>query len=724
MQPTSSEPTEADRMDSGARSAAGSGRSWRRRRSSARHRTPFAYRLADHATEILLYLMLVFSPWAFGTTQPWAIWIMNGAGYGLGLLWLLKRILRWTTGYRPARWGQEDRSWITVTLALLTGLILLWSLTSAVNARAWFLPDEMRFEYRDGFVAWLPHSYDAPSSWNAFFQYLALACTFWALRDWILGKTRHERHHGDDEEDHRPGTAEPALPARLQRLLWVLCLNGALLALEGILQRMSGTNRLLWLIEPRHIKEAFGQFGPYAYRSNAAQYLNLVWPVCFGFWWLLRRRVRHGDAALRRWGASPHILLVPCLAATALAPVVSGSRGGALVALVLALGSGVAVALGSSTRRARARNLMLALLLPAIGGGVVLGYQPLRDRLFAPRFSYATGRVEVRDFTLRASFHVPETIPEGTSLGVLGLSSSTDRLVRTPRWAMLSLDANGLAFTMQEGRYELRAIKRARGFVTEYGGQLVDVVVVRDTNACLYVNGKRLPTADQSWKDAGWNEAVPAAYLWVGAYAAIAQEKIECNSATLFDRALTETEVAALGRSDGTSALDTADREVDEDLPEDLPEPVLELDREVLSQNATLRDQVGGRLGIFDRARVMAREYPWLGSGPGTFGPLFHLYRTDLQESWQWYAHNDWLETRITFGRLGSALVAAALVLALATGLRTDGISLPWPFRIVCLLALGGCLGHALFDFPFQIHSVLFLFLTLTCLWMTTSFRR
>ena len=37
-------------------------------------------------TEVLIYTMVVFGPWAFGTTQPWSIWLMNGAGYALGVI--------------------------------------------------------------------------------------------------------------------------------------------------------------------------------------------------------------------------------------------------------------------------------------------------------------------------------------------------------------------------------------------------------------------------------------------------------------------------------------------------------------------------------------------------------------------------------------------------------------------------------------------------------------
>ena len=40
-----------------------------------------------------------------------------------------------------------------------------------------------------------------------------------------------------------------------------------------------------WLREPLWNKSADAQFGPYAYRSNAAQYFNLVWPVALALGW-------------------------------------------------------------------------------------------------------------------------------------------------------------------------------------------------------------------------------------------------------------------------------------------------------------------------------------------------------------------------------------------------------------------------------------------------------
>ncbi len=45
------------------------------------------YMVCEHLTEPLIYLMVLFSPWAFGTSQPWSIWVMNSAGYLLGGCW-------------------------------------------------------------------------------------------------------------------------------------------------------------------------------------------------------------------------------------------------------------------------------------------------------------------------------------------------------------------------------------------------------------------------------------------------------------------------------------------------------------------------------------------------------------------------------------------------------------------------------------------------------------
>ena len=500
-------------------------------------RTPFAYRLCETATELLIYFLLVFTPWAFGTTQSWSIWTLNVGGYLLGFLLAAKWFICWLTGFKPARWVdassvgalhlEERPAWrgrlIVRGLALLTVLILAYTFLSAANRRATFNPAKEHHDYFDP-IMWLPHSYDSARTWDAFWSYLALALAFWSVRDWLEGKTRRERLQTAEAEARRgadtasapastpPHYPEPPkvhaheFPERLKRLLWVLCINGALVAFEGILQRLDGTPKLLWLVQPRYT-DSEGLFGPYAYRANAASYLNLIWPVCLGFWFVLRRSsVRHHLSGGRIGGGS-YVVLLPLAVLTAAAPIISTSRGGALVCIVSILA--------------------------------------------------ATGLL----------FWISRREKSWTRAGMLSL------------------------FVV----------------ILVFAGSL------------------------------GWRDL------------AIRLEEI-------------------------------------------------------------FVDQLSGRTEIYQNSQELARESGVLGTGPATFRSLYQLFQQPKQE-WAAYLHDDWLETRITFGWIGFGLILLALILAATRWFVSTGVYAPSELVAFIWLAMAGALVHAKFDFPFQIHSIVFLFL-------------
>jgi O-antigen ligase len=310
----------------------------------------------------------------------------------------------------------------------------------------------------------------------------------------------------------------PPLTTRMRRLLWLLCLNGALLGLEGMVQRVAGSNKLLFLVIPEIHKDAVSQFGPYAYRSNAAQYFNLLWPVCLGFWWTLHRA---GHARTK----SHHLLLI-CAAIMAACPIISTTRAGAIVA---------------------AGMLVIAVIYLVVTNLISIRRNPNRQRsrwltMLALAFFFA---------------------------GVVGLG-----------WYL------------------------------------------------------------------GWENLAP--------------------------------------RMDDLS------------------------------------EGYQNRAEMYDMARPMAQDYPWFGTGPGTFSTVFRLYLVTTDTYWPEQLHNDWLETRITFGMVGFALILAALVCVVARGFARSNVRVGRRFFVLAWLALAGCLVQALVDFPFQVHSVLFLFLlicaTLFCL--------
>lgn len=527
------------------------------------------YRVCEDVTEVLIYLMLVFSPWAFGTTQHWSIWTMNVGGYALGALLGVKLWIRKVKGYCPARFdygatGQQDYGatglrgllsshGLAVLLATLTGALLLYCLISAVDARATYDPDA-RFIYHH-YVKGLPASFDSTRTWFAFWSYLAMACSFWALRDWLLGKSVGEERGGKVESRKRKkggsslqfSVSAFPFPTRLRRLLWVLSISGGLLALEGIAQRLEGSGKLLFLIKPRVNPEGETQFGPYAYRANASQYFNLLWPVCLGFWWTLQRgEGRREKEEGRRLGR--HVLLV-CGVLIAACPIISTSRGGALIAVGMMVIAGL--------------FLLTSPLL--FGGG-----------------------------------------------GASGRHRSTE---------------------------------------------------------------KRQPSSNPG--------AAPSA-------------PTSSSRLTLLLLAIFFTAALAIGLALGWKSLKPRMAQV--------------------AEGFETREQ------MYAYARPMAADYPIYGTGPGTFEPVFQLYRNSPETYWPAQLHNDWLETRITFGWVGSILIGLALVAVVARWfVRGGGIHGGRRFIVLMWIAMAGCLVHARFDFPFQIYSIEFLFLVLCAVMFTLT---
>jgi hypothetical protein len=267
--------------------------------------------------------------------------------------------------------------WLDRGLLMLTLMLLSYSLVGALNARASFNWDQFRLEYRDC-INGLPHSYDAPASLFAFWQYLAWACVFWATKDWLSIKTKAEMIREASEE----GSRFPVLYSeRLGRLMWVVAINGAILAVVSILQRLDGTPKLLWLRERHWKTKADQSFGPYGYRSNAAQYLNLVWPLALAFWQMCRQSYRLQNPQQHRTGQGRYVVLLPSVAVMIIASVMSLSRGGALFAV---LGAFISLCLLYAHTHSRHKWQIAgvgAVLMTIVGVGLYLDSGNLEKRL-------------------------------------------------------------------------------------------------------------------------------------------------------------------------------------------------------------------------------------------------------------------------------------------------------------------------------------------------------
>lgn len=466
--------------------------------------TILCYERVDLLSGGLLLAMLVFCPWAFGATQPWSIWTLNICGYVLGLLLVMKGWIRFRLGHAPLRWdsisdsaaGWQNR--LTQSLATITLVLLAYCFISILNARADYDPVRLTLNYRE-YLRWLPHTYDRAATTRAFFDYLAWACFFWSLRDWLLGMDARESRAARSD----PGSTRAVVPSRLKILLWVIAVNGALLGLEGIIQRIVGSDKLLFLVQPRINPFSSAHFGPFAYRSNAAQYLNLIWPVALGFWWWLQRTAARSTKLF----PARHLLLL-CAAIMAACPIISSSRAGALTDILM-LAIVAMIFISHKHTDGLIKLTMLGVTGAAIAAGAYFGWSSLSPRLgeFAEGFRY----------------------------------------------------------------------------------------------------------------------------------------------------------------------------------------------RELM----------------FDTARIIARENPVFGTGPGTFENVFQLYRHSTEEYWPAQLHNDWLELLLTFGWVGFMIMLAALALMIAHAFRSNGIRASHRFVWLIWLALSGCLLQARWDFPFRVHSIVILFLAL-----------
>lgn len=381
-----------------------------------RRRTPLTYEICDALTGIVLCALLTAMPWLFAWEGRWPHVVANSLGYALGAIWLAKLCIRQLTGYIPMRWGsagdetsaarqRRDRT-MTRGLAALTFAILGWTLISAWNGGGTFT-EGMKMLPREH-IGWLPHSYDAPRTWEALGRYTAWALVFWAARDWFLGKTREERR-GMIELWRMDGGGTPGpwhVPARIRRFLWVLCLGGAVVAVEALTQRWSGTHLILWHIKPA-LSGPDNFFGPFWYRGNAAQYFNLLWPLGAALAWTMYHQAREAARSGARTAGLGWLWMIPIVVLMFACPMAAASRLGAALACCAMLALVVKAGWQEGASRKSRLICLVILCAAALQAALILGWKTIEPRYEQLAQSGLKGWHVMNDTTFKVSQNAP-----------------------------------------------------------------------------------------------------------------------------------------------------------------------------------------------------------------------------------------------------------------------------------------------------------------------------
>lgn len=298
--------------------------------------------LSDRLIGVGLSVLIVFTPLAFGTVEPWSIAIAEAGIYAIALLWGLAMV---SAGEIRIERTVFNLCWLLVLLiALLQVIPLPLQLIRMISPKTAALYQHVEFDGRltDSWhtLSLVPHA-----TRQAFVRLLALALLFWVTMNHL--QTRRQ----------------------IDRMIRVVMMTGFGLAFFGIIQHVSGNGKLYWI---RELTQGGSLFGPYVNRNHFAGYMEMVIPLTIGYIVAHRKPIsdRVGDwrSRLLRWGtpqASRSVLAYFGGIIMSVALLLTGSRAG----LFSFLFSILFMAFLLSARRFRSKRLW-GMLVVFVGLGL------------------------------------------------------------------------------------------------------------------------------------------------------------------------------------------------------------------------------------------------------------------------------------------------------------------------------------------------------------------
>ncbi|ORJ55865.1 O-antigen ligase family protein [Geothermobacter hydrogeniphilus] len=298
-----------------------------------------------------LLTILIIAPLAYGTTGSWAQLLVQGAVFGLLLVWALAVARGRRRAYRVPG----------TRLLLLLGIFLLLQCLPLPPAMLKILSPTAWRHYSEGVWlvspgSWLPLSINPRASLLEIFQlFSGIAVYFLAVQ---LIDSR----------------------VALRRTLTVVVCFAGLYALLAIFYSLFPNGRILWVLHPWPPGTA-QQFGTYVNGNHYAGLMGMLLPLCVA-WFLVHKP----QTSYSNWReqlvdffsdpqASPHLLFGMGSLLVAVSIFISGSRGGILSCCGALLLFGLLLVLRGFDRR---RGILLAVFFALLLGGVgIFGWEPI-----------------------------------------------------------------------------------------------------------------------------------------------------------------------------------------------------------------------------------------------------------------------------------------------------------------------------------------------------------
>ncbi len=360
----------------------------------------------DRIIEAGVLVLLVVTPLAFGTVEPWSEALAELVILGMAVTYVVRNLREW-----------EFR--VDLPPGRLPAALFLALITLQAAVPGWSL--------------------DQHATRRAAVKLLAVAAFF--LLCYNTYRTR----------------------AQIRRALWTMIGTGTLIALFGIVQRMTWNGRLYWVGPESPTDSAFG---PFVNRTHFAGLMVVVLPAALAFILARRRGAQPAYGSTPRWRDRLRAWNSESRDATSLLPLlvlvmggaalVSGSRGGAVALLVTLVAMTLGFLASGKRSRFRAARLLLAAVLIVltaswIGSDVLYGtVERLAEEVRRPGESLRV-RVWGDALVLWSQFPL-----RGTGLDTFGVAFPAVRTVQAPvvfehaesDWIQLLTDTGALGLLL------------------------------------------------------------------------------------------------------------------------------------------------------------------------------------------------------------------------------------------------------------------------------------